>query len=702
MKINIPFIAMRRLTMALRSLLFSAAILLTLTACGGGGGGGGGDNDIAKADSDGDGLIDIFTLQQLDWMRNDLSGASRHDGVSGDSSGCPPAGCNGYELMADLDFDTNASGTADSGDSYYDYDGDLSNNGWLPIGTMAAPFLADFAGNYHSISNLYIDRTNADAETAGNDIGLFGYVGDGFTRTDFTNLELSGNATLISGGKDVAALVGYGSSVFFDNITVAATVTGTGTNVGGLVGHLQQGRITNINNDSAISGNVAGGVAGKITSGDSFFNISNCNSAGTVTGGGTAGGLIGSYSDISTFASNNTVTIKDNFVTTAVSGTSYLGGLIGAVRGDAELNLGLQIDSNSSGGSVTGTGNYIGGMIGEASTNIIIRDSVANGSVAGGSFAGGLVGQAIGDVTIVNSRGNGNVSGANRVGGLIGYADSGANFILVNNSNAIGDVTSTAGQGTGGLIGWAEVDVRVWSSRATGDVTSTGDYIGGLIGLARRGPFQILDSYSTGTVSGANYVGGLIGSLNFISSTISANGGTVETSFSTSAVTGQNYVGGLIGLSYNVSHQNTFATGDVTGTIYVGGLIGDINETYNVAALVNSYSTGTVTGTTSRGGLIGYNNGASYTSNYFATDNSGQANAFGTNNSAGGLNPPGTQGDTLADLKAAVTPGEVIGGTPLYVGWSDASWAFPANLQLPGLILGGLIYRDADGDGTLD
>jgi hypothetical protein len=223
-----------------------------------------------------------------------------------------------------------------------------------------------------------------------------------------------------------------------------------------------------------------------------------------------------------------------------------------------------------------------------------------------------------------------------------------------------------------------------------------------LIGLARRGPFQILGSYSTGTVSGGSYVGGLIGSLNFVLSTTSENGGTVENSFSTSAVTGQNYVGGLIGLSYNVVHQNTFATGDVTGNIYVGGLIGDINESYDVAALSNSYSTGTVNGATSRGGLIGYNSGASFTSNYFATDNSGQANALGTNNSAGGLNPTGTQGDTLADLKAPVTPGEVIDGTPLYVGWSDVLWFFPDSTYLPGLILGSLIYRDADGDGVLD
>ena len=54
-------------------------------------------------DIDNDGLIEISTLEQLDLMRYDLAGTS----LNGDSTGCPATGCNGYELVADLDFDTN-------------------------------------------------------------------------------------------------------------------------------------------------------------------------------------------------------------------------------------------------------------------------------------------------------------------------------------------------------------------------------------------------------------------------------------------------------------------------------------------------------------------------------------------------------------------------------------------------------------------
>ena len=68
------------------------------------------NNDGAvDADSDSNGLIDIYTLKQLDAIRFDLHGASRKLSVldPGDSSGCPLVytadaklvpRCHGYEL----------------------------------------------------------------------------------------------------------------------------------------------------------------------------------------------------------------------------------------------------------------------------------------------------------------------------------------------------------------------------------------------------------------------------------------------------------------------------------------------------------------------------------------------------------------------------------------------------------------------------
>ena len=106
------------------------------------------DEDI---DDDNDGLIDIATLQQLDLMRYDLAGTS----LNGDSTGCPATGCNGYELIADLDFDTNGNGVVDAGDDFWN-----DGKGWLPINGQVNssfyPFTAILEGNYHTVSNLTI------------------------------------------------------------------------------------------------------------------------------------------------------------------------------------------------------------------------------------------------------------------------------------------------------------------------------------------------------------------------------------------------------------------------------------------------------------------------------------------------------------------------------------------------------------------
>ncbi|MCY4629444.1 MAG: hypothetical protein OXE75_00925, partial [bacterium] len=115
-------------------------------------------------DTDDDGLIEVSSLAQLDAMRWDADGDgySDHGGplhagfpnaLAG--MGCPASGCVGYELTADLDFDTNASGGADSGDDWWN-----SGHGWVPIGADAVHFSGVFEGNGHVISNLFINSTN--------------------------------------------------------------------------------------------------------------------------------------------------------------------------------------------------------------------------------------------------------------------------------------------------------------------------------------------------------------------------------------------------------------------------------------------------------------------------------------------------------------------------------------------------------------
>ena len=168
------------------------------------------------ADRDGNGLIEINSLTELHNMRYDLTGASHKTSTTsaGDSSGCPAAGCIGYELVQNLDFDEDDdgstwSGSSDEGyrldqdDSHADYF-PVADGGWLPVGNAAEPFDAVFDGNGYSISNLAISR---DQTT----VGLFGAIGG---NAAIRNLRLLANLAHYSGsdnGISIGGLVGFQS-----------------------------------------------------------------------------------------------------------------------------------------------------------------------------------------------------------------------------------------------------------------------------------------------------------------------------------------------------------------------------------------------------------------------------------------------------------------------------------------------------------
>ncbi len=166
-------------------------------------------------DSDGDGLIEISTLAQLNAIRWDLDGDGAVDSGTNRvaystafpdaaaSMGCA-ATCIGYELVASLTFDENGDGRVTAADGGY-WNGGA---GWLPIENFAATF----EGNGHTIARLYISRS-----TGG--IGLFGGVSAG---GQVRNVAVRDVAVTGSGDwNSVGGLVGIVASY-------ATKVTGSG------------------------------------------------------------------------------------------------------------------------------------------------------------------------------------------------------------------------------------------------------------------------------------------------------------------------------------------------------------------------------------------------------------------------------------------------------------------------------------------
>ena len=375
-------------------------------------------------DADQDGLIEISSLAQLNAMRYDPNGngvtpapiyaAAFPNAMPG--MGCPYPGCTGYELIADLDFDTNGNGEADAGDVYWN-----DGAGWDPIGDWAHKFTANFDGNNHTIANLYINRSDTDR------VGLFGFVsgydsGSGIKRVGLVSANVSGNEY-----------------------------------VGGRAGKARGGSVVQVRLESAtVNGNkYVGGLVGMC---DGGVSISNSYTTGNVSGGNAVGGLVGRYLN---------GVISGSYATGSVSGSGAVGGLVGRTYSGS-------IIASYATGSVSG-GFAVGGLIGyDNSITAAIIASYATGSVSGsGDYVGGLVGSSEG--TISASYATGSVSGGGRaIGGLVGKKVSGS----VAASYAIGRVsTSSDTIYIGGLLGYDEsgdITASYWDTQTTGQADSYG------------------------------------------------------------------------------------------------------------------------------------------------------------------------------------------------------------------------------------
>lgn len=257
----------------------------------------------ADYDLDDDGLIEINSLADLDEIRNNLDGTSLY----GESTGCPEAGCNGFELTTTLDFDTNADGKMDENDAYWN-----GGEGWVPIGNDNISFSAVFNGNNYQIKNLYINLENQNTSY----IGLFGVVSG-----KLLNLGLAGNLMSVTGGGDgTGALAGavYDGAVVEYSYAIGKV---SGVNyVGCLVGYLVL--YTKISNSFALcsvtgSGHASGGLVGLVTNGEVIDSFS----TGSINGNMSVGGLVG--------LSESDSVVKNSFSVGLVQAAyTYGGGLI--------------------------------------------------------------------------------------------------------------------------------------------------------------------------------------------------------------------------------------------------------------------------------------------------------------------------------------------------------------------------------------
>ena len=299
-------------------------------------------------DSDDDNLIDITTLEQLNAVRWDLNGNGVPDTLITaadtvkfrrawprvtENLSCPST-CTGYELMNDLDFDNDNSGTVDSNDDYPN---------WTPIGLYNinlpsdGAYTATFKGNNNTLSNLTITSTTTRR------VGLFGIATGNITGVGLpdANVTYTFNSSGLTYVGALAGLIQGTVRSCWATGTVSVTSTASaGPVVGGLIGTNRAGTIAASWADVAVSVNTngtpsyAGGLAGDLSAtsgGDGTIIASYAIGSVSNTSTGTtalAGGLVG---NVENQGGTNNWIITASYAIGPVSSNGTSGGLLARI-----------------------------------------------------------------------------------------------------------------------------------------------------------------------------------------------------------------------------------------------------------------------------------------------------------------------------------------------------------------------------------
>lgn len=227
----------------------------------------------------------------------------------------------------------------------------LKELSWEPIGNSDWSYVGTFDGNGKTITNLYINATqaymglfgriykstiknltfeNANVTNTENDIGILaGYAGNGNT---LQNIKIS-NTCQIKGGNDfTGGIAGYLDGNAYNCVNYA-TVQGT-EDVGGLVGYFESGIIKDCANYGDITGtsNVGNLIGNAYT-----CNLNNVLGTGNVTATNTKpGGILVGIIENSSGSTASGILAYSSSAKLTINGTEQAGDAVKAI-GDGSL-----------------------------------------------------------------------------------------------------------------------------------------------------------------------------------------------------------------------------------------------------------------------------------------------------------------------------------------------------------------------------
>lgn len=558
-----------------------------------------------------------------------VDGADQLQGIQDFVNKDSDAAYYNYALKSDIDASVLKNYKAIGGDT--GYQGTFDGRGHAIIGLTAGGSEAantgvfSAVGEQGAVKNLSVLAGNF---TGKDNVGAVAGVNKG-TISDITTY---GN-TVTSDGH-AGGLVGTNEKIIKDSTSVSNVIANSQEAMaGGIAGINAKGAvIDNSESNSAVAGSKAtssglGGVAG-VNKG----TLSKVDSLGVTNGGDSGSSAVGGIAGI------NTGSIENAYNESFVTGGEKTGGLVGIneksgslvnaanagrVEGkgaaqDAAQEIGGLVGDNDgsilngrNGGNVTGT-TYVGGIVGTNREDSTLTDIINDTSILikGSTYVGGIAGQNAGrivDTEVSRTLSDGVVEGVEYVGGIAGkntgYIENPHNNISLRiNEDALKD--GKTARYFGGVAGINEQEGSIGNATNLADVTAEGaTYVGGIVG-DNKGTLLNL-SGNRGNVIGANYVGGVAGINEHSLTAIDAsNTGSVQAL--------QGGAGGIFAVNHgDVTNSRLVNDAVVAGGAHAGatgGIFAENTANIGKTTLVNGMNA-EVIGLENVGGLIGTNEG---------------------------------------------------------------------------------------------
>lgn len=555
-----------------------------------------------------------------------VDGADQLQGIQDFVNNDSNAAYYNYALKSDIDASVLKNYKAIGGDT--GYQGTFDGRGHAIIGLTAGGSEAantgvfSAVGEQGAVKNLSVLAGNF---TGKDNVGAVAGVNKG-TISDITTY---GN-TVTSDGH-AGGLVGTNENIISGSTSVSNVIANSKEAMaGGIAGLNDEGAvIDNSESNSAVAGNVAtssglGGVAG-----ENKGTLSKVDNLGVTNGGDSGSTAVGGITGI------NTGSIENAYNESFVTGGEKAGGLVGINektgslvnaanagrvegKGTAQKIGGLVGDNDGSilngrnGGNVTGT-TYVGGIVGTNREDSTLTDIINDTSILikGSTYVGGIAGQNAGrivDTEVSRTLSDGVVEGVEYVGGIAGkntgYIENPHNNISLRiNKDALKD--GKTAQYFGGVSGINEQEGSIGNATNLADVTAEGaTYVGGIVGH-NKGTLLNL-SGNRGNVIGANYVGGVAGINEHSLTAIDAsNTGSVQAL--------QGGAGGIFAVNHgDVTNSRLVNDAVVAGGAHAGatgGIFAENTANITKTTLVNGMNA-SVIGLKNVGGLVGENSGA--------------------------------------------------------------------------------------------